>query len=454
MASFIYPQAILFPQVSLAKNFSYGQYPQMQILKYMGNKRRLLNWLVPLLEEYLDLGDTVLDLFAGTSSIGYAMKPKARIIANDIQGYSAVISRALLQFNEQIRENDFNDTLSKYYDKNLDQLTDIFGKAIEDEQRLVNKGSFDEYKKFFLKIPIYGRGVTSDEYKLAPYFSKQFIDKRRVAKKSFPYLLFAIYYSNTFFSLKQCAEIDSLRYAIDQISDKDKQALYLSCLMFAMSKAVNSSGHFAEYLNQNSLSAQDLLLKQRAISIVSEFQNKLLDFGNVYLQKRWENKVYNYDYKDLVKQMAKDGEINGVKLIYIDPPYTNAQYSRFYHIPETLVRYDYPTLTLDRAKTTPVKGGYRDDRYQSSFSHTSKVEEAFQEMFGIISSSTDATLAISYSDNSLLKPVDKLIEIASQYYEIIDKKNGYNHSAQGSRFKHNGRGNHIVNEYLLICKRK
>ena len=60
-------------------------YPQIQILRYMGNKRGLLNWLMPILEEQLGVGDTVLDLFAGTSSVGYALKAKNKIIANDIQ---------------------------------------------------------------------------------------------------------------------------------------------------------------------------------------------------------------------------------------------------------------------------------------------------------------------------------------------------------------------------------
>ena len=53
-------------------------------------------------------------------------------------------------------------------------------------------------------------------------------------------------------------------------------------------------------------------------------------------------------YKEV---LAKAEVANNVDLIYIDPPYTNAHYSRFYHILETLVDYDYPIALLAIVKT-------------------------------------------------------------------------------------------------------
>src|SRR2546427_11788690 len=70
--------------------------PQMQIMRYMGNKRGILDFLVPRLEELVEPGNVFLDLFAGTCSVGYAMKRRCVVYANDIQEYSYTISRALL----------------------------------------------------------------------------------------------------------------------------------------------------------------------------------------------------------------------------------------------------------------------------------------------------------------------------------------------------------------------
>lgn len=453
-------QIVTFPNLSWTDQKSFKtvskdyKVPQIQILKYMGNKRRLLNWLMTSFNEELKDGDTFLDLFAGTSSVGYALKPKVRVLANDIQKYSSVISSALLEFNGEITEDDFDKELAKFYKKNLSRLIDIFGVAVQAEKKLLNSGKIKAYRQFYLEVPKYGEPVSHDKFKLNSYSHESFIQNRRTLKTKFPYMLFITYYPNTFFGLKQCVEIDSIRFAIDQIKDVHKKAVYLSCLMYAMSKAVNSSGHFAEYLNHHSDYASKLILEQRKVSVLEEFLFKLSEFTKLFVQNKWKNEVYNCDYQILIDKLYKNKKIEEIDLIYIDPPYTNAQYSRYYHIPETLVKYDYPNITKDRSNHFLVKGRYRDDRHQSKFSNTGTVELAFRELFAAISSKTNATLAISYSDNSIFKPVDRLIGVAKEYYKTIETKNGYSHSAQGSKFTVNGKGNRDIHEYLLICTPK
>ena len=81
--------------------------------------------------------------------------------------------------------------------------------------------------------------------------------------------------------------------------------------------------------------------------------------------------------------------IDNVDLIYIDPPYTNAHYSRFYHILETLVVYDYPELEYF--------GRYRNDRFQSPFCIKSEALREFDRMIGACAR-INKTAVISYSD--------------------------------------------------------
>lgn len=428
--------------------------PQIQILRYMGNKRGLLNWLLPILKDELTYGDTILDLFAGTSSVGYALKGYARVIANDIQYYSSTISSALLEFNDSITSNDFNTDLLINYRKNYKSLLIRYGTAIDYESNLLAKQNVKSYINFCKKVPKIGYPVKNDIYNLNKYISDKYIFNRRKDHNLFPYCLFVTYFANTYFSLNQCITIDSLKYAIDQLSNEKRKTVYLTCLMFAINKAVNSSGHFAQFLNHNTHRNSLEIIELRKISIIDRFMQKLDEFRNIVVQDKWQNYVFNYDYQELIHKLKENGQLNRVKMIYIDPPYTTAQYSRFYHIPETLIKYDYPQLTKSRLTHKPVKGAYRNDRVQSKFSQIANAQQAFLDLFDIISSNTEATVVISYSDNSIIKPVDNLIDLASKYYQIIDKKNGHYHSAQGSRFKQNGKGNHIVNEYVLICKRK
>ena len=66
-------------------------------------------------------------------------------------------------------------------------------------------------------------------------------------------------------------------------------------------------------------------------------------------------------------------------------------YSRFYHILETLVRYDYPEVKF--------KGRYRIGRYQSDYCIKTEVTEAFREMFkGVKEKQSD--LILSYTNSS------------------------------------------------------
>lgn len=427
---------------------------QMQILRYMGNKRGLLSWLIPQLTQYIKPGDIILDLFAGTSSVGYALKSNMKIIANDVQAYSYEISRSLLIFNKEIHKDEFGLRLERNYIKNLVYLQNIYKKPLQTEKILINKQNYSKYFDFCLHIPSYGNSVKNDIYKIEKYTREEYIANKRKNSKTFPYILFTTYYVGSFFSLEQCIEIDSIRYAIDQITDRERRSVYLSCLIYAISKAVNSTGHFAEFFKPNSHKRRQLIVEHRSFSVMNYFLRKLDEFGKIVKQLNWSNKVFNYDYKNLISYLKANKIIKDVKLIYIDPPYTTAQYSRYYHIPETLVKYDYPKVTLSLVTKKFTDGKYRDGRYQSLFSQITLASNAFSEMFELLSKSSAATLAISYSDNSLIHPIEKLIELASKYYLVTNVSNGYVHSAQGSKFSQNGKGNKEIHEHLLICKLK
>ncbi len=415
----------------------------------MGNKRALLPWLITNIEPYLKEGKSIVDLFSGTASVGYALKPKYKIIANDIQEYSSIISEALLKFNYSIKDNDFDNNLNENYLSHLTLLEDVFCLYLKKENKLL-KADPDLYFNFSNTAPLFGRTVTNK--KLSQFYHLDFLNRKRQNPKSLPYILFSLYYSHTFYSLRQCIEIDSLRYAIDQIKSKVKRSVYLSCLLFAINKSVSSTGHFAEHLNANSVSGKSRIMQYRKVSVYDNFLKKLNDFRGMCINNAYKNEVYNLDYKELIFKLKSENRLDEVGLFYIDPPYTSTQYSRFYHIPETLVKYDYPIITKHRLREGLSQGRYREERYQSTFSQLRKAKDSFHEMFRVLSENTNATLALSYSDNSIIKPIDDLIEIAKQYYTVSIVKNGYSHSAQGSRFSSNGKGAKPIHEHIIICR--
>lgn len=326
-----------------------SKYPFIHSIRYMGNKEKLLGFIVPIIEKNSKKGDTICDLMCGTSAVGYALSQRNKIIANDFEYYSSVVAKTFLNSKSIPTKEKAHKELDKDYFYNL------------------KKGEWS----FFYDI-----------------------------------------YSDTYFSPDQCKQIDSLRYSIEK-NKNDSYFIYLTCLMSSMCKAQSTPGHFAQFLKKESPRVQPL----RRLSIYELFFEKLNDFSSLVVSP-FDNEVYNLDYKDLFKQ----NRLEGVSCIYLDSPYTFDQYSRFYHILETVCLYDHPA--------TEFKAKYRNDRKQSNFCYKSKVLTEFENIIRF-SSKNKSSLIISYSNHGVAS-VDSILSIAKKYYNNINIYwKPYNHSSQG-----------------------
>lgn len=128
------------------------------------------------------------------------------------------------------------------------------------------------------------------------------------------------------------------------------------------------------------------------------------------------------DYKVLLTEKNIKKYLKGVKLVYVDPPYSEAQYSRFYHLLETVIKYDYPKLSH--------KGLYREDRFQSNFCYPSKASNEFDFVIQN-TSKMGAKIAISYSESGLIPPAE-IKKICAKYYKKVRIHYfDHSHSMQG-----------------------
>jgi len=343
-----------------------NQYNQIYAMRYMGSKLHLLDFIIPKIESITSEGDKILDLMAGTHSVGYALKQRHPIIANDIQEYSRIIGLALIANNR------------------------------------VN--------------------LTSEDIK------EDILDKLR---ENYSHHLFQKYYPDTYFSEKQCKEIDKIRYAIDLVKDIYKKALYLTCLIYAMGYCQSSPGHFAEYMPKDHPRLEPL----RKLSILKAFLKKCREIKIIF--SKYENLVLAQNYKELLKNASNEKNLKNVKLIYVDSPYTSAQYSRFYHLLETIAKYDYPKLNY--------KGLYRNDRFQSNFCYASKVKKEFDFILNT-AKSLGAKIVISYSNRGLITP-NEIKNLCKASYKRVDLFSyPYNHSMQGRGVLKD------TNEILVVCQ--
>ena len=438
------------------------------LIRYLGIKTKLLEPIKTAIDEVTPANGCVLDLFAGSNTVGQYLLDTYKVFTNDYQKYSYIAANALIEYHppELINNIDSELVFGDYYQSNYQILQDIFKKPLQEESKMlaaINETyygkTFDKFVDFFNNSPFYINTLNKHNSfdDCLDYFSIDTITNYKSNPKRFPYLLFTTYYNNPYFSLRQCLEIDSIRYSIDQLLDNnlispEEHSIYLSFLIYSLNLVVISVGdHFAQpqkikevsidlrgKRDKINLRERKKIITKKRLSVKDLYCEKLNDYKANYVCGNVENKAFNMDYKELLQsEILANSDINTV---YIDPPYTNAHYSRFYHIPETLVLYDYPEIEYS--------GRYRSDRYQSSFCIKSKAKEEFSCMLKLCKKNNYNAI-ISYSDTEqcILK-IEDIKEICKEHYNTNIRFDNIAHMYRNFGQKPN---KVLAKEYIITC---
>lgn len=437
------------------------------LIRYLGIKTKLLDPIKMAIQTVTPNGATVLDLFAGSNTVGQYLIDNFCIYSNDCQMYSYIAAKALIEWhsrkvvNELSKEKIFGD----FYYQNYNCLKNIFASPLAYEELLLSKigdsyygKDFDDFTDFFNNSPYYGH--TNNKHHsfddCLSQFSCDNIKKYQKDHSRFPYMLFCTYYSNPYFSLHQCIEIDSLMYSLQKMLStnmitEEEYSIYLSFIIYALNLTVISVGdHFAQPQKIKPVSLtldaprdfinireRKKIISKKRTSVQSLVMEKLEDFQSNYVQGSKKNKAFCSDFHCVLQSI----DSSEVTTVYIDPPYTNAHYSRFYHIPETLVLYDYPEIEYF--------GRYRTDRYQSGFCIKSKAACEFEDLIALCKGK-GLNAVISYSDTKqCILAIGEVINICQKYYGNSVNIQNIAHMYRNFGQKPN---RVLAKEYLITCK--
>ena len=268
---------------------------------------------------------------------------------------------------------------------------------------------------------------------------KELVQARQKNSTLFPYLQMVTYFGNTYLGIKHASQVDSIRYAIDQCypSGDPYRSVCLAALMFAVSYTNASPGHFAMWRDaKTAKNTADILLYRRR-DFVEYFLKKLDQLcSNIVKPAHNDNRVFTADYVDAL-EFAKEADT-----VYADPPYTFVHYSRFYHLLESLVRYDYPAVEH--------RGRFRDDRHQSPFCIKTKVSGAFKALASPLAE-RGSNLVISYSNTGMITLEDMLTLLREVYegtgFKIWAEDIEHQHSTMGR----SGDKMREVKEAFIFC---
>jgi adenine-specific DNA-methyltransferase len=180
----------------------------------------------------------------------------------------------------------------------------------------------------------------------------------------------------------------------------------LTSLIFAMDRVQNSQGHSRAFF-------REFLAPASQTPLVLELPLLVGEPGDDYKKKcpvgiHRTGNVLDDEYRTFLKKHAGKKQI----VAYLDPPYTAAaQYDLFYHIWDSVYRWDKPEVvgaTNMRADRLKRMGEMElDVEMKSDWCDKKKAQTAFVELFNHLDFVD--TFLLSYSDESLL-PIEDLQE--------------------------------------------
>lgn len=344
-------------------------------ITYMGTKRVLASAVSDVIRHTQP--GTMLDAFSGMCSVGQAVGVSRQIWNNDIQVFASDVARALFVSRiPPLSPVSCGDLHYERFKLQRDLLSRNFKASLAAEEDMVDARSFSSF------IARMG--------KLKQTLARE-VGQCRLRSPH----LFATTYSGTFFGIKQAIEIDAVIAALRNARSTrricaDDLRWSNVALGRTLLKIANSTGHFAQYLKPKEGSYLRYLALRRR-SLWAEWLSSISALSPVgEADWRRRNRVFNQDSLALIPRLARNKA--DVSVIYADPPYTDDQYSRFYHVLETLCLYDYPQVT--------GAGLYRPGRFQTPFSLKAKAASALFRLI-VAASRTGADFVLSYPTNGL-----------------------------------------------------
>jgi adenine-specific DNA-methyltransferase len=404
----------------------------------MGNKLDIAPDVAALVAA-VNPGKPFLDVFCGMCSVGGAIQDGRPVWGNDVQRAAALAAHCLLaQPQLPPAAATMASMLQSAFDRNRDRLNDRFALQLDEEVAVLRDPTTARYKSAAASWPHVG-----NEAALADEARSLAQSRERV-----PFRLATLTFAWGYFGLRQAVEIDSLRYAIHRAraNGRISRAEYDWCLLAylqACSVTASAPGHFAQFLRATSETSLQRVVRQRRRSVWEEFLvalGELKPYGSA--EWRESNRVFNRDVRRIWPAVRGAGFAGG--LVYADPPYSTDHYSRYYHVLETLLRYDYPLAE--------GVGRYRPDRFVTPFSLKTKVARAFDRLARGVAGA-DATLVLSYPSNGLLLKRDPsgLERVLGKHFGRVEAvlRQPSRHSTLGAR---HGNAHNAVDELVYLAR--
>lgn len=370
-------------------------------MRYIGNKTRLLPFLLRAVRRIGVEPGTAHDAFAGTAAVGRALKGAGwRVVSSDLMTYSYVLQRAYVVADRvpdfrALRAEDpelARALRSPAFRARVESRNGNGAGAVPVAARKGRRSSRNGAAGSAEAVEATGSagvatapgsaslGRAAHRLTVLGEFLSSWLDP----EPGFITTHFSPAGGRMYFTEGNAARIDASRRAIHEwreagLIDDDAYFLLLAAIIEAADRVANTAGVYAAFIKSWQSNAL------RPLSITPE--RPLRGRGSV---ARLADAA----------QVAR--EVGPLELLYVDPPYNGRQYAGYYHVPELLARGWFEEQPRLRGKT-----GLLDGAPLSDWCSPRRVGPAMREL---LSASGARHVLVSYNSEGLL-PDDELREI-------------------------------------------
>lgn len=364
----------------------------------------LANGLGELLREQLPYAKRFVDPFSGSGGVinFVALNPdfKGKILACDLQKYSVILANAVI-------------ARTSLFD--IDQIKEIW---------------IDKAKSRFLKSKLLLKADDIDK-KFAKNIQLRVKGARKLCEVSSKIGPIWNAYGGHYFSPKQALAFDYLISSLPK--DRKYHDICLAAIIIAASRCAAAPGHTAQPFQPTTGAGKFIDIAWR-LDVFRACENALKEIAPLYAKTKGQAIVS--DAKKLIPKLKKGD------LVFLDPPYSGVQYSRFYHVLETIAR----------GKCGQVSGVGRyptiEERPQSQFSNISQSLKALDELlFGLSKKQVKVIFTFPKGKCSNGLSGDAVIETARKYFILNENKSRIHQHVITGQFSTLG-GNNKMNKNM------
>jgi len=345
-------------------------------MKYMGSKRVMLkNGLGELILREAERSERIVDLFCGAGSVSWfsAENTRCPVTAVDLQDYAVVLSQAVIGRDYAINPVELADSWLGEVVRDRDtsllwRNSSVLEQGIHETEELVREA----------------RVLCEMVSAVGPLWNA---------------------YGGHYFSPGQALTLDYMLRHLPE--DEFKRSVCLAALATTASRCAAAPGHTAQPFK--STGAASIYLRESwARDPIAVCESALQDICTRHAQT--PGQAFVADALDAASELLPSD------LVIVDPPYSSVQYSRFYHVLETVAR--------GQCSTVSGIGRYppREERPQSDFSKKGSSTQALQRLVETLSDS-GASVILTFPDEQCSNGLsgDTVKEIVGSYYDAEEK---------------------------------